>query len=123
MLLHQKPGSPTGDAFPPTKHGQSLEQPLSQWIYWELLWRPAREAGPDGTAVEYVGGGWKALPALPFRLIHVGEIWGKFRGALGVGDWERLEICCVSAAKRRNPVDFQSEKGFMGAFCLLGSWH
>lgn len=54
-----------------------------------------------------------------FRLIHVGEIWGRFRGALGVEDWERLEICCVSTSKRRKPVDFQSEKGFMGAFFLL----
>lgn len=36
-----------------------------------------------------------------------------------MGDWERLEICCVGASKRRNPVDFQSEEGFMGAFFLL----
>lgn len=34
-------------------------------------------------------------------------------------DWERLAICCVSTSKRRNPVNFQSKKGFMGAFFLL----
>ena len=59
------------------------------------------------------------LASFAFRLIHVGEIWGRFRGALGVEDWERLEVCCVSTSERRNPVDFQSEKGFMDAFFLL----
>lgn len=76
----------------------------------------------SGTWWHSGGIGWWGLEgfaSFAFRLIHVGEIRGKFRGALGVGDWERLKICRVSASKRRNPVDFQSEKGFMGAFFLL----
>lgn len=49
-------------------------------------------------------GGLEGFASFAFRLIRVGEIWGKFRGALGVGDWEWLEIRCVGAFERRNPV-------------------
>lgn len=63
--------------------------------------------------------GLEGFASFAFRLIRVGETWGKFRGALGVGDWEWLEIRCVGAFERRNPLDFQREKGFMAAFFLL----
>lgn len=59
------------------------------------------------------------LCQLCLQIDSCGRDLGEVQRSMGVGDWERLEISCVSASKRRNPVDFQSEKRFMGAFFLL----
>lgn len=48
-----------------------------------------------------------------------GRDLGRVQRSSGVGDGEQLYICCVSSSKRRNPVAFQSKKGFMDAFLLL----
>lgn len=64
-------------------------QPISILTAWEL---PA--AGPRRMAacwwIWLVGAGGLCQLGSAFRLMRVGEIWGEFRGALGVGDWERL---------------------------------
>lgn len=83
-LLDGKPGSPAGDALP-----AAAGQPISTLTAWE---QPA--AGPRGMAAWWwiwlVGAGGLCQLSSAFRLRCVGEIWGEFRGALGVGDWERL---------------------------------
>lgn len=63
-------------------------QPIS------ILTEEQPAAGPRGMAAWWwiwlVGAGGLCQLSSAFRLRRVGEIWGEFRGALGVGDWERL---------------------------------
>lgn len=59
------------------------------------------------------------LCQLCLQIDSCGRDLGKVQRSAGVEGWERLEICCVSTSKRRNPVDLRSEEGFMGAFFLL----
>lgn len=59
------------------------------------------------------------LCQLCLQIDSCGKDLGKVQRSAGVEDWEQLEICCVSTSKRRHPVDFQSEIGFIGVFLLL----
>lgn len=67
----------------PAKHGRSLNSPCPRGLLGAALLghlETSTGAGPKG------GIGWwelEGFASFVSRLIHVGRIWGKFRGVLG----------------------------------------
>lgn len=130
VLLHGKRGSLPGDGFTPAKQAGHSSSPSPR----EHTGSCSRGAPGDqgGSWARWRGGGigWWGLEgfaSFAFRLIHVGEIWGRFRGAQGwrVGSgWRfavlvlpRGETQLISGVRKDLWVPFSSLK------YRHGPWH